>query len=108
MSRVFITVCLDGTASGATNTGGRNKSEWIAIGNSACVFAADTVRTETIAEGSSGKRLCLPAGRASGQQHRAAFKWIDTGGKSSRVRRRRIESTRLRCPARESHGPPLG
>ena len=75
-------VCSGGF--GATNTGGCIKSERIAIANSACVFAADIVGTETIAEGRSGKRLCLPAGCASGQQHRAAFKWIGTGRKSSR------------------------
>jgi hypothetical protein len=54
-SRVFVAVGLGGTALGATNTGGRGRSEWIAIADSACVFAADIVGTETIAEGSSGK-----------------------------------------------------
>src|SRR5436190_3278031 len=67
---VFIAVRLAGTALGTTNTGGRIKSERIAIADSACVFDADTVGTETIAEGRSGKRLCLAAGRASCQQHR--------------------------------------
>jgi len=55
MSRVFITVYLDGTSLGATNTGDGIKSERIAIANSAGVFAADIVRTETIAKGCSGK-----------------------------------------------------
>ena len=52
---VFITVRLDNRALGATNAGGHIKSEWIAIADSACVFAADIVGTETIAKGSSGK-----------------------------------------------------
>ena len=88
-------VSLRSASDCATNTGGRIKSERIAIADAACVFAADTVGTETIAEGRFGKRLCLPAGRAFGQQYRTAFKWIGTGGESSRVRRRRIESPRL-------------
>ena len=50
---VFIAVCLGGTALRATNTRGRIKSERIAIADSACVFAADVVGTEAIAESSS-------------------------------------------------------
>jgi hypothetical protein len=37
-----------------TNTGWI-KSERVAVTNAACLFAKDHVRTETIAEGSSGK-----------------------------------------------------
>jgi hypothetical protein len=53
MSCVFVTVCLGGKRLGATNTGDRTKSERIAIANSACVFAANIVGTERVAEGSS-------------------------------------------------------
>jgi len=55
MSRVLITVCLGRTSLGTTNTCVCIKSEWIAIADSACVFAADIVGTERIAKGSSGK-----------------------------------------------------
>src|SRR5262249_28733560 len=67
MFRLFITVCLGGTPFGTTNTGGRIESERIAIDDSGCLFAADALGTETIAAGSSGKRLCLSSGRASGE-----------------------------------------
>jgi hypothetical protein len=52
---VFITVRLDNKALGATDASGCSKSERIAIADSACVFAADIVGTETIAKGSSRK-----------------------------------------------------
>ena len=55
MSCVLVAVGLGGTARGATNTGGGIKSEWIAIADSACVFAANIDGTETIAKGSAGK-----------------------------------------------------
>src|SRR5262249_51056783 len=108
ISSDLVIACLCGADFCATNTGSCIQSERIAIADSACVFAANTLGTETIADGSSGKRLRLPTGCASGQQHRATFKWIGTGGKSSRLRRRRIESTRLRRSARESDGAALG
>src|SRR5215470_50399 len=50
-----------------------------------CVFVTDALGTEAIAKGSFGKRLCIPAGRTSFQQHRATFKRVRSGGKSSRV-----------------------
>jgi hypothetical protein len=52
---IFVAGGLGFTALGATNTGGHGRSEWLAIADSACVFAADIVGTETIAKGSSGK-----------------------------------------------------
>jgi hypothetical protein len=55
MSRVFITVCFDGTSLGATNTGRSIKSERIAITNSSGVFAANIIGAEAIAEGCAGK-----------------------------------------------------
>ena len=59
-------VSLCATSDCATNTGGRIKSEWIAIANFAGVFAADVVGAETTAESRSGKRLRLSAGSAYG------------------------------------------
>ena len=53
-SLAFV-VPLFSAAGCATNTRVRIKSEWIAIADSAGVFAADIVGTETIAKGSSGK-----------------------------------------------------
>lgn len=50
----FIAVRFGGTGLGAAYIA-RIKSKRIAIRNSACVFATDIVRTEAIAEGSSGK-----------------------------------------------------
>ena len=64
LSSLTRLVCLCSTRNCATNTGACIKSERITIADAGCVFAADTVGTETIAEGSSGKRLCLPPGRA--------------------------------------------
>src|SRR5215217_4826030 len=60
-------VSLRSTSGRATNTDDLIKSEQLAIPDSAYVFGTDTVGTETIAESGPGKRLCLPAGRASGQ-----------------------------------------
>src|SRR5206468_9698221 len=79
-----------------------------AIVNSGCVFVTDTLGTETIAACRFGQRSCLSSGCASGQQYRASFEWIGTGGKSGRIRRGRIEGAWLRGPARESHGAALG
>jgi hypothetical protein len=54
MSSNLVTICLYGADLWPTNTG-RIKSERVAVTNAACLFAKDPVRTETIAEGSSGK-----------------------------------------------------
>jgi hypothetical protein len=66
LSPLSCLVSLCSTRDRATNTGGDIESERIAIADAACAFVADTVGIETVAEGSSGKRLCLPAGCASG------------------------------------------
>jgi hypothetical protein len=52
---VVIAIRLPARALRTTNTGGRIKSKRIAIVDSARIFAADSLGTETIAEGSFGK-----------------------------------------------------
>src|SRR5438034_6651029 len=71
-------------------------------------FSANPGRFETTATSGAEQRLCLPAGRAFGGQHRAALDRVGPGGEGRWVRRGRIESYRLRRAARESDGATLG
>src|SRR4026208_2246195 len=64
----------------ATNASGSLESERVAISNTSCLFTADSGGAETIAAGSSDKRLRLPPGRASIEQHWTAFERIRSGG----------------------------
>src|SRR5262249_34890834 len=79
-----------------------------ADGNAECLFIANAVRLETFAASGLDQRLRVSAGRASFQQHRTALIRLGSGRKSGRVRRKRIESDRLRGTARESDGAALG
>src|SRR5207253_6417987 len=76
--------------------------------NSAALFVANNLGAEATSAGGPQKRLRLPTGRSSLEQHWTAAERFGAGAESRWVRRGGIEGARARSSTRESHGAPLG